>query len=321
MHPAWSIIFFTSASGLGLGLAGWIVLGLLDLSQFIHLIFVSGFTFGLIGAGLLSSTLHLGHPERAWRALSQWRSSWLSREGVLAVFVLAALSAWFLLVFLGVKPPLVANIVLIALITATVYATSMIYASLRTVACWHHPLTPACYLMFSVSGGSLAYVWLSAAINQQVSELFTYCAGGLILSAWTVKFFWWRMLDKKKPDSSLASATGLGDLGTVRTLMPPHTSENYLQTEMGFVVARRHAIKLRAISVLLGCVLPFLVLNTIANSIVLLSVVLFAHLAGIFIERWLFFAEAKHVVSTYYKDSINEIPINASSEASRPNAV
>ena len=62
MHPAWSIIFFTSASGLGLGLAGWIVLGFLDLSQFIHLLFVSGFTFGLIGAGLLSSTLHLGHP-------------------------------------------------------------------------------------------------------------------------------------------------------------------------------------------------------------------------------------------------------------------
>ena len=99
MHPAWSIIFFTSASGLGLGLAGWIVLGFLDLSQFIHLLFVSGFTLGLIGAGLLSSTLHLGHPERAWRALSQWRSSWLSREGVLAILVLAALLAWFSLVF------------------------------------------------------------------------------------------------------------------------------------------------------------------------------------------------------------------------------
>ena len=38
-----------------------------------------------ITVGLLSSTLHLGHPERAWRAFSQWRSSWLSREGVLAL--------------------------------------------------------------------------------------------------------------------------------------------------------------------------------------------------------------------------------------------
>ena len=321
MHPAWSIIFFTSVSGLGLGLAGWIVLGFLDLSQFIDLLFVSGFTFGLIGAGLLSSTLHLGHPERAWRALSQWRSSWLSREGVLAVLVLAALSAWFLLVFFGVVPPLWANIVLIAIITATVYATSMIYASLRTVACWHHPLTPACYLMFSVSGGSLAFVWVSAAINQQLSDLFIYFAGALILSAWTVKFFWWRMLDNKKPGSSLASATGLGALGEVKTLMPPHTSENYLQTEMGFVVARRHAAKLRAISFLLGCALPFLVLCSVATSIVMLSIALFAHLVGIFIERWLFFAEAKHVVSTYYTDNRDETRPFDPSAASRPSTL
>ena len=318
MHPAWSIIFFTSASGLGLGLAGWIVLGILDLSRFVHLLFVSGFTFGLIGAGLLSSTLHLGHPERAWRALSQWRSSWLSREGVLAVLVLVALSAWFLSVFFGITPPSAASVVLIALITATVYATSMIYASLRTVACWHHPLTPVCYLMFSLSGGSLAFVWLAAALNQPVGNSFLYVAGGLIFAAWLVKLFWWRMLDTKKSISSLESATGLGALGKVKTLMPPHTSENYLQTEMGFVVARRHAVKLRAMSVLLGCVIPLLGLYMTKNSIVLLSLVLIAHLVGIFVERWLFFAEAKHVVSTYYNDSTDEKPPSATLETSRP---
>ena len=317
MHPAWSIIFFTSVSGLGLGLAGWVVLGILDLSRFVHLLFVSGFTFALIGAGLMSSTLHLGHPERAWRALSQWRSSWLSREGVLAVLVLAALSAWFLLVFLGMTPPLWASAALVALIIATVYATSMIYASLRTVACWHHPLTPVCYLMFSVSGGSLAFVWLSLVVNQPTSDLFTYVAGSLIVAAWIVKFFWWRMLDTKKSDSSLASATGLGALGKIKTLMPPHTSENYLQTEMGFVVARRHAVKLRVISVVLGCIVPLLGLYMAENSIVLLSAVLLAHLVGIFVERWLFFAEAKHVVSTYYTDIIDETSPDSSSATSR----
>ena len=318
MHPAWSIIFFTSASGLGLGLAGWIVLGILDLSRFVHLLFVSGFTFGLIGAGLLSSTLHLGHPERAWRALSQWRSSWLSREGVLAVLVLVALSAWFLSVFFGISPPSWASVVLIALIAATVYATSMIYASLRTVACWHHPLTPVCYLMFSVSGGSLAFIWLSAAVNQPISNWFTYIAGGLIFAAWVVKFLWWRMLDTKKSNTSLATATGLGALGKVKTLLPPHTSENYLQTEMGFVVARRHAVKLRVISVMLGCIVPLLGLYMTEDSIFLLSAVLLAHLVGIFVERWLFFAEAKHVVSTYYTDTIDEPSPDASSATSRP---
>ena len=321
MHPAWSIIFFTSVSGLGLGLAGWIVLGILDLSRFVHLLFASGFTFGLIGSGLLSSTLHLGHPERAWRALSQWRSSWLSREGVLAVLVLAALSGWFLSTFLGNVPPLWAKVVLIALITATVYATSMIYASLRTVACWHHPLTPLCYLMFSASGGALAFVWLSAAINQWVGNSFTYVASGLIFAAWVLKFCWWRMLDTRKPVSSLASATGLGALGEVKTLMPPHTSENYLQKEMGFVVARRHVIKLRAISVLLGCVIPLFGLYLATESFIFLSVVVAVHLMGIFVERWLFFAEAKHVVSTYYTDKINDTTTDASSATSRPSTI
>ena len=242
----------------------------------------------------------------------------MSREGVLAVLVLVALSAWFLFVFFGMTPPLWASAALIVLIIATVYATSMIYASLRTVACWHHPLTPVCYLMFSVSGGSLAFIWLSVAVNQPISDPFTYVAGGLIFAAWVVKFLWWRMLDTKKSNSSLATATGLGALGKVKTLMPPHTSENYLQTEMGFVVARRHAVKLRAISALLGCALPLLVLCSVATSIVMLSIALFAHLVGIFVERWLFFAEAKHVVSTYYTDNRDETRPFDPSAASRP---
>ena len=48
----------------------------------------STLSLGLIVAGLLSSTLHLGHPERAWRTVVMWRTSWLSREViVLPVFM------------------------------------------------------------------------------------------------------------------------------------------------------------------------------------------------------------------------------------------
>ena len=192
MHPAWSIIFFTSASGLGLGLAAWVVLGLIDIGNVIHLLIVSVFTFGLIGTGLLSSTLHLGHPERAWRALSQWRSSWLSREGVLAVLVLILLTAWFVWCYIKGGVPFWIGLPLVFLIAVTVYATSMIYASLKTVACWHHPLTPTCYLMFSVSGGLLASMWLLAVAGQSfISEIYhlTYC---LLILAWLAKGFWWR---------------------------------------------------------------------------------------------------------------------------------
>ena len=303
MHPAWSIIFFTSASGLGLGLAAWVVLGLIDLGNVINFFIVSVFTFGLIGTGLLSSTLHLGHPERAWRALSQWRSSWLSREGVLAVLVLSLLAVWFGWNYLIGSVPFLLGLPLVFLIAVTVYATSMIYASLKTVACWHHPLTPACYLLFSVSGGLLASMWLLAVAGQSfISEIYhlTYC---LLILAWAAKGLWWRNLDKKSPESTLESATGLGSFGKVRPLMPPHTSENYLQTEMGFVVARRHALKLRVMSILAGGLIPLLVFISFPSSSLLLGLALVLHFVGVFIERWLFFAEAKHVVSLYYGEA------------------
>src|SRR5210317_1847976 len=127
MRPAWSIIFFTSISGLGFGLAAWVVLGFIDLVHPQQIFGVGSLVMLLIGAGLLSSTLHLGHPERAWRALSQWRSSWLSREGVLAILVLALLSCWFAFTFFIGPPPLWSGFLILVLIIATVYATSMIY--------------------------------------------------------------------------------------------------------------------------------------------------------------------------------------------------
>ena len=88
MHPAYSVILFTTASGAGYGLLVWLCLcGLFGLVPTERWLGIAGFglAFALITAGLLSSTAHLGRPERAWRAFSQWRTSWLSREGVMAV--------------------------------------------------------------------------------------------------------------------------------------------------------------------------------------------------------------------------------------------
>ena len=70
---------------------------------------------------------------------------------------------------------------------------------------------------------------------------------------------------------------------------------------MGFVVARKHADKLRMIALGLGGVLPIAVLFLAPASIAALGVAVAAHIAGMFVERWLFFAEAKHVVTLYYE--------------------
>src|SRR6476660_8256187 len=91
MHPALSIIFFTTSSGVGFALLTLLGLGApLDLfppsESFAGVALVMAAL--LTAAGLASSAVHLGRPARAWRAFSQWRSSWLSREGVLAVLTL-----------------------------------------------------------------------------------------------------------------------------------------------------------------------------------------------------------------------------------------
>ena len=303
MRPAWSIIFFTSISGLGFGLAAWLVLGFVDLANPQHLLITGIATMALIVAGLLSSTFHLGHPERAWRALTQWRSSWLSREGVLAVLALIAMAVWGLYYTRHGAPPVWANGLIVALMALTVYATSMIYASLRTVARWHHPLTPVCYLMFAASSGLVAVLWVLAVLGQQISPPLLLSAMLAVASAWGIKIIWWQLAGAGGTGSSLATATGLGSLGTVRSIMPPHTSENYLQHEMGFVVARKHAAQLRVMALLVGGILPMALLFLLAPVPLVLGVAVIAHMAGIFVERWLFFAEAKHSVTLYYGDT------------------
>ena len=61
-------------------------------------------------------------------------------------------------------------------------------------------------------------------------------------------------------------------------------------------------IWLRAISIMLAFVLPLLLVSGLLGEVgfgfLLLAVV--SAYAGIFIERWLFFAEARHVVNLYH---------------------
>src|SRR3712207_1710917 len=143
MHPALSVIVFTTSSGMGYGLLTLLGLG----GAFGLLPAAPGFgiaafalALGLVTAGLLSSLKHLGRPERAWRALSQWRSSWLSREGVAAIVTFVPALLFGLALALGNAPlAAVMGILAAAGAVATTWATGMIYASLRTVRQWQHP--------------------------------------------------------------------------------------------------------------------------------------------------------------------------------------
>jgi DMSO reductase anchor subunit len=126
-----------------------------------------------------------------------------------------------------------------------------------------------------------------------------------VLVAWRLKEEYWRSIDTTSAPSTVASATLLGSRGRVRMLEPPHTEENYLLKEMGFTIARKHRTRLRRIARLAGFALPAL-LSLLALLFGGVTGVMAAGLAiagaalGLVIERWLFFAEAKHTVTLYY---------------------
>lgn len=307
MHPAYSVIFFTSASGAGYGLLALLgalgSIGLLPAERWFGL---TAFLVALIAvtAGLLSSTYHLGRPERAWRAFSQWRSSWLSREGVLAVFTFlpAGLTAlgWVFWQEVWILPALLLSVAAVA----TIMTTSMIYASLKTVRRWRNFWTLPVYLGMGIASGALWLTLLGGIFGIETDIIRSLTVGGLLIAG-ALKAGYWYFVDHEKGTATAGSATGLGRFGKVRLLTTPHTEENYLMKEMGYRIARKHAVKLRHIAFTLAFALPLLclALSWTASPAIGFALFLLAVLAngiGTVTERWLFFAEARHTVTLYY---------------------
>jgi DMSO reductase anchor subunit len=299
MNPAYSVIFFTTASGAGYGLLALLGLEFNASNSPLFILVSLGLSLLLITAGLLSSTFHLGHPERAWRALSQWRSSWLSREGVAAlltypVAMLFGLAALRFFIPSDYTAPL--GFLTACMAFLTVFTTGKIYATLKTIRAWHTPLTVPIYLFFALASGSVMYLGLAALFGVDAGSV-KPVSSVAIIGLLILKYFYWRMIDKAPRDHTMADATGLGQ--GVRQWEVPHTSRNFVQREMGFVVARRHANKLRQVVVSLLIVTLLLVMFG-SDSPALTLLTLFTVYAAAWVERWLFFAEAEHVVTLYY---------------------
>jgi DMSO reductase anchor subunit len=188
----------------------------------------------------------------------------------------------------------------------TVYCQSMIYASLRPIRQWCHKLVPPNLLLICLFSGA---PWLAAAAAWDDAARGARVAGAigvvLALAALVAKLAYWRQIDAGAPVATIESATGLGAIGMVRALESPHTEENYLLREMGYAVGRKHAAQLRVIALMLGFVVPALLLAVgmglghPADRVLPLLAALLA-LAGVYVERWLFFAEATHTVTLYY---------------------
>ena len=287
MHPAPSVIIFTTFSGIGFGLLFWLGIGALVPTGLSALIWFAIAYAAAVG-GLLASTFHLGHPERAVKAFSQWQTSWLSREGICAVITLLIMALYGDgLVFAGAHFAILGWIGAIGAL-GTVFTTSMIYAQLKTVPRWKHWTTPALFLTLSLGGGAL--------LGGQIIEALI-----LLVVAGALQFYAWMSGDTRLAESgtNMATATGLGHIGQVRAFEPPHTGTNYLMREFIHQVGRKHAQQLRMIALGLGFALP-VVLLLLPFSHIFAALAVLSHIAGVLALRWLFFAEAEHVVGLYY---------------------
>ncbi len=289
MHPAPSVIFFTAFSGLGFGLLGFLGLGMPGLNGwFAFTFYFIAYAFAV--GGLLASVAHLASPMNAIKSFSQWRSSWLSREGVLAVVTLVVTAVYAVgRIFFDTAMPTLGAIGSI-LCVLTVFSTSMIYTQLKTVPRWNSPTTPFMFLSYSFAGGALLADQVTLALY-------------LLIVAAIAQLLNWRVGDQRMltSETNLGTATGLGNVGVVRQYEPPHSGKNYLLNEMVYVVGRKHARKVRRISFVAAFLIPVLALLAFRDAphIGGMLAIIF-HILGVVGSRWLYFAEARHVVANFY---------------------
>jgi len=301
MKPAFSVILFTVASGAGLGLFALLVLAdLLGLGGAIlpqQYALVGAAALGLVACGLLASTFHLANPKNAWRALGGFRTSWLAREGVFAVLFFPVALLYLAAGWLesGAGPRLAAGIAGLLLAWATLYSTGMIYACLKTIRQWHTPLVPALYLVLAHSSGALLLWVFMASAGNAAPEFAGMALLGLLLGA-LLKAIYYAWIARPAIGPSLNTATSL-HRGAVRLLDAGHSHGNFITQEFGFVLARENAAVLKATVFLLGFILPAALL--LAGG-ALAGVAAACGIAGLLVERWLFFAEARHVVRLYH---------------------
>ena len=294
MKPAFSIVVFTVFSGAGLGLAAMLALLGGDNNKAFWLSLALSVL--LTGGGLLASVGHLANPKNAWRAIMRLRTSWLSREAVLAVvfFALVALWAWHYQYGDNKSSWIPAAVAVCAM--AAVFCTAMIYQSLKPIAAWHHPLTSVCYLAFSLLSGAALFAAI-AGINPAAVLVLLFAVVAAVS-----KGLHYRRLGKVQ-DIRVGRAAGFSR-AKAKLLETGHTGQTFLTREFMFSLSAIVIRRMR-IGFMLLCFAPPVIgaaaLLLWQTSFWMMAALPFMF-AGLLGERWLFFAEARHSVRAYHGD-------------------
>lgn len=299
MKPALSVIFFTVASGAGLGLLVWLLVASLmaDHIRMDATTFYQGAAIAalLITAGLVSSTLHLANRVNAIYALTRVRTSWLAREGVFAIalYPLAALHGYALESGLAQLTPFTLWL-LIADALVVLYCTGMIYGCLKTIPRWNTWLTPAKYVLFGLMSGAVLLPAVLTLRPPEVGPVGRPMVAIMLLAAGLALYLAY-LLKHPRSQHTINDALGFQQ-GQVRLLDVGHSHGTFLTNEFGFSLARERARMLRWFAIFCAFILPML----LCYFTQWFWVAALICIMGLLVERWLFFAEAEHVVRLYH---------------------
>lgn len=325
MHPAISVILLTTLLGVGQGLflalyadqiySAVNLLPAQDSGRFYAL--GSAIALAFLLGGLVASFFHLGRPERAWRSIARWRTSWLSREVIVLPLVIFLVAVYGLAHYLGWTQPLFIaggvvpvdlTLLVGALATVATFAlflcTAMIYASIKFLQEWHSPLTVLNYVLLGgASGFTLAAAfaaWL--AIDAQVVGF--YAAWAIMLTATGLVSRAASLLRNARLKHKSTLQTAIGVRHTRITQMAQGAMGGSFNTREFFHGRRPQLLGIvRAAFLALTFAVPIMLLagGYVLVSTTLLALAFIIQYLGLLGERWYFFADAQHPQNLYYQ--------------------
>ncbi len=321
MKPAFSVIFLTTLIGAGQGLfLAYYSVEILTLLSILPGEQITGssraglLSLAMLIAGLVASFFHLGHPERAWRAATMWKTSWLSREVIALPSAIAMIFLYTLLKLSGnemvvyhlangtpVSLHIVIGYIAFFAVLLLFLCTSMIYATLKFMRQWHTPLTVLNFLLMGCASGFTLAATMSTHYDPQLFSYFSAFAIGLTMVALISRFASLiRNKNLRKP-SSLQSAIGIHH-PTIRQMAQGAMGGSF--NTRAFIHGYGAAVvKLaRRFFMLAAFVLPVVLLSiSNENALMICTFAFVLQYIGLLVERWYFFIEAEHPQNVYYQ--------------------
>lgn len=307
MHPAFSVIVFTTLAGAAQGLVVALAVAGLSGTELPRIFHLAGLGVALVMllGGLVASMFHLGRPERAWRSVLMWRTSWLSREVIVLPVFIALVALWLIVVATGTSVHLLAALMAMALVVAALLwlCTGMIYACLTFIEEWSHPLTLVNYVLLGLASGLVVAAALAAATGADAITISAARWGlGLTLLGAITRIGALIRNANLRHRSTLQTATGIRGGNLRQTSMGMtggafNTREFFHGKPMWLVQRVKHLF------VLLAFVVPAILLAlglTTGGTVWLLSASVVQYV-GLIAERWFFFAQARHPQNLYYQ--------------------